>query len=162
MWQSTYLLRLVFSLFLDLTHLKISPIYDFNESYLFLFKRELSKTLLTWRKTFNGLAYFALWRNNGESARAHAVIYRPIKNYFEWTVNQEDKKCVRTGQLNKEQSRGLKFPFESKSRKLRSVSKAKKKNWNKMWIFRGNNISTLSIFRLVFLYFLSLLGEGED
>ena len=69
MWQSTYLLRLVFSLFLDLTHLKISPIYDFNESYLFLFKRELSKTLLTWRKTFNGLAYFALWRNNGESAR---------------------------------------------------------------------------------------------
>ena len=69
MWQSTYLLRLVFSLFLDLTHLNISPIYDFNESCLFLFKRELSKTLLTWRKTFNGLAYFALWRNNGESAR---------------------------------------------------------------------------------------------
>ena len=37
MWQSIYLLQVVFSLFLDLTHLKISPIYDFNNSYLFLF-----------------------------------------------------------------------------------------------------------------------------
>ena len=33
-----------------------------------------------------------------------------------------------------------------------------------MWIFcfRGDNISTLSLFILVFLHFLSLLGEGED
>ena len=70
---------------------------------------------------------------------------------------------MRIGLLNKEQSRGFKFPFESKSRKIRSVSKAKKKTETKcgFFCFRGDNISTLSLFILVFLHFLSF-GEGED